>query len=98
MFFIGTDIQGVLIVACLLILIPLTARFINSGIPRLRVIVLSGISLLIWFCCFILTLTGDSQNISMLWEILSFMGMAATLFILFIGVYEILSSPGMSNW
>jgi len=93
--FIGTEIQVSSLVICIIILIPISAKFFRSGIPRFRVIVLSCTCFFLWFCGFILTLIGYGQNLTMLWEVVSFVGMISTLFMLFIGFYEILASPGM---
>ncbi len=92
---IGTDIQGALLVVCFIVLVQISVKCYSSGIPRLRVIFLSLLCYLLWFCSFLLTLSGDGQNLGLLWEILSLLGMASTLYVLFIGVYEILASPGM---
>ena len=92
---IGTGVQGALLVVSFIILIQISLKCYMSGIPRLRVIFLSLVCFFLWFCSYLLTLLGDGQNMSMLWEILSFLGMTSTLFIMFIGIYEILASPGM---
>ncbi|PWR71595.1 hypothetical protein [Methanospirillum lacunae] len=92
---IGSDVQGGLLVVSFLIIIQITFNFFRSGIPRLRVIFLTILCYLIWFCSFLLTLTGDGLSEGILWEILSFLGMASTLFVLFIGIYEILANPGV---
>ncbi|WP_319580090.1 hypothetical protein [uncultured Methanospirillum sp.] len=92
---IGTDVQGALLVVSFIILVQISLKCFVSGIPRLRVILLSLICYLLWFCSFLMTLLGDGHSMSMLWEILSLLGMSSTLFMLFIGIYEILASPGM---
>lgn len=92
---IGSDVQGGLLVVSFFILLQISFKFFRSGIPRLRVIFLSLLCYLLWFCSFLLTLTGDGHSQGMLWEIISFLGMASTLFVLFIGIYEILANPGM---
>ena len=69
-------------------------KYSSSRIPRLRIIFLSIICLLIWLSGFSLSLVENSPSQTLLWEMLSFLGMAATVFLLFIAFYEILSSPG----
>lgn len=94
MFFIGTDVQGGPLIASIIMLIPVTRRFLISGVPRIRVILLSYTFILIWICSFFLILLGDGIAYTVLWEVTGFLGMVGTVFILFIAIYEILSAPG----
>lgn len=90
----GSDVQAGLLVVSFFILIQISFKFFRSGIPRLRVIILSFLCYLLWFCSFLLNLTTDGHTQGMLWDILSLLGITSTLFVLFIGIYEILANPG----
>jgi len=95
MFFIGTDIQaGVLFVSIFLIML-IGGKWFRSGVPRLRVVFLSGFCLFVWICSFSLTLLDKTAAQSLLWEMMSFLGMVSTVFMFFIAAYEIIATPWM---
>ncbi|PKL60873.1 MAG: hypothetical protein CVV33_00430 [Methanomicrobiales archaeon HGW-Methanomicrobiales-4] len=95
MSFIGPETQAGLLIITFIMMILVYLKFSMSGIPRLRVIFLCIFCLVTWILSFGSSLIDKSPAHSLLWELLSFLGMAATIFILFIAFYEILASPGM---
>lgn len=97
MLFIGTEVQIGPLIASVIMLLPITRKFFRSGIPRMRVIFLSFLFLFIWICSYSLTFLERGSVYAMLWEVISFIGMVGTLFILFIGIYEILANPGSKS-
>ncbi|MFH0968850.1 MAG: hypothetical protein V1862_14320 [Methanobacteriota archaeon] len=95
MFFFGVETQTGLLIVSIIVMILMYHKFSLSGIPRFRVIFLCTFCLLAWISSFCLSLIDKSPAHALLWGMISFLGMAATLFVLFIAFYEILASPGM---
>lgn len=94
MFQIGIEAQEGLIIAAAIILLLIWRKFSRSGIPRFRVIILCVTCIIVWIASFLSSLHDTDPNHSMLWETLTLLSMAATLFVLFIALSEILQSPG----
>ena len=93
MFHIGSDIQAGLIFVSFSLILLIGVKCIRSGVPRLRVVFLSVFCLLFWMIGFSMTLLDKTAAQSLLWEMVSFLGMASTVFVFFIAAYEIISTP-----
>lgn len=93
MFHIGSDIQAGLIFVSFSLILLIGVKCMRSGVPRLRVVFLSASCLLFWMIGFSLTLLDKTAAQSLLWEMVSFLGMASTIFVFFIAAYEIISTP-----
>lgn len=94
MYYIGQVIQaGMIIVSGMLTLI-LCMKFLISGIPRLRVILLCTFFLLSWSGAFIISLAERGPAHSLLWDVFGFFGLAGFLYLFFVALFELLSSPG----
>lgn len=94
MFHVEPEAQEGLILAAIIVMILIYRKFTRSGIPRMRVIFLCIICNIVWICSFIFSLMDGDQYHSMLWDTMNLLSMAATLFVLFIALSEILQSPG----
>lgn len=90
----GIEAQVGLVITAVLMMMLIYRKFERSGIPRFRVIILCILCILIWICSFGFSLIDSEPHHSALWETMNMLSMAATLFVLFIAVYEIMQSPG----
>jgi len=95
MFFIGLETQATLFIVSIMVMLLVFLKFSVSAIPRLRVIFLCIFCLIAWITSFCLSLINRDPAHALLYDMMSFLGMAATIFVLFIAIYEIMSSPGM---
>lgn len=93
MVMIGTIIQGALLFVSFFLVMLITGKSLQSGVPRFRVVFLSICCILTWIISFTLTLIGTSAPHALLWEMMSFIGMISTLFMFFIAAYEITTTP-----
>jgi hypothetical protein len=95
MVFVGYEAQGGLLIISILVTIIVYLKFSISGIPRFRVMFLLFFCHIVWILSYCLSLFDESSVHALLWGMMSFLGMAASIFMLFISFYEILTSPGM---
>jgi uncharacterized membrane protein YkvI len=94
MFQVGIEAQEGLLIAAAVVMILIYRKFTRSRIPRVRVIILCFLCIILWFVSFVLSLHDLEPSHSLLWETLNLLSMAATLFVLFIAIFEIMQSPG----
>jgi len=94
MLLIGLETQGTLFIVAIIVMIFIFLKYSLAGIPRLRVLFLGVFCMITWIICFTLALINRDPAHALLYDMMSFLGMAATLFMLFVAIFEILSSPG----
>jgi hypothetical protein len=94
MLFTVLEAQAGLLFICGILMTFLSVKYIYSEIPRLRVILLCGFCLIFWFISMCFSVLYSSHAHILLWNTLNVLTMAATLFMLFIAIYEVLTNQG----
>lgn len=94
MYFIGQDIQAGMILVSIVLTLLLVMKSIYSGVPRLRVVTLCILFLFFWSGTLAISLVERGPSHSLLWDTFGFLSLAGFLYMLFVSLFELYSSPG----
>ncbi|HWQ66004.1 MAG TPA: hypothetical protein VN372_03935 [Methanospirillum sp.] len=86
--------QAALIIIGIILMAGSLFWYSATGSPRLRVILIFDLCMLCWIAGFFMSIVDRVADHDGLWQLISFLGMAASLFAFFIGFYEVLTNPG----